>query len=68
MTKNIGKTDKIVRWVIAIIAAYFGYVASPWFYIITAVAIITALTSWCGLYDLLGVNTIKSVKKAKRRK
>lgn len=62
MKQNIGKTDKIVRVVIALIAAYFGWKFSPWFYIITAICIITAVTGFCALYPLLGINTCEAEK------
>ncbi|AOW21496.1 YgaP family membrane protein [Urechidicola croceus] len=65
MKKNVGTVDKIVRIVLALIATYFAYtrdfVESPWIgyllWIIAFVLLITALTSRCGLYALLGKST-----------
>lgn len=65
MEKNIGKTDKVIRVVVAIVVAYLAYIYSPWLYIVTAILLITALTGYCCLYKPLGINTIKT-KKAKR--
>ena len=59
MEKNVGKTDKIIRVTVAVIAAYLGYTISPWFYIITAIGLLTAATGFCALYPLLKINTSK---------
>ncbi len=63
MTKNVGKTDKIVRIVLAVILAaldYFGVVKGGFFWVLSVVAIVlfvTALINFCPLYTLLGKNT-----------
>jgi len=68
MKKNVGSVDKIVRIIIAVIAVYVAYkgmVASPWDYVLYAVAAIMALTSLmgsCPLFSIFGINTCK-VKK-----
>jgi len=59
MEKNVGKTDKIARIILAIVFAVLGYMYSPWLYIITAMLIITAAMGYCGPYKLLGINTAK---------
>lgn len=65
MKKNVGSVDKIVRIIIAVIAAYVAYahmVASPWDYVLYAVAAIMVLTSLmgtCPLYSIFGMNTCK---------
>ena len=63
MTKNVGKTDKIVRIVLAIILAaldYFEVVKGGYSWVLSIVAIVlfvTALINFCPLYTLLGKNT-----------
>jgi hypothetical protein len=59
MKKNVGKTDKIIRYVLTVVFAYLGYSVSPWFYLAAAIALITAITGLCGLYKLFGINTCK---------
>ena len=65
MKKNVGSTDKIVRYIIAVVAiwaAYTGQVESPWDYVLYAVAaimIITSLVSVCPLFLATGINTQK---------
>jgi hypothetical protein len=63
MEKNVGKIDKIIRYVLAAVSAYLGYSVSAWFYIVTVIALVTAATGFCALYPLLGINTCKVKKK-----
>ncbi|RLD83795.1 MAG: DUF2892 domain-containing protein [Bacteroidetes bacterium] len=68
MKKNVGSIDKVVRLIIAVIAVYVAYkgiVASPWDYVLYAVAgimVITSLMGSCPLFSIFGINTCK-VKK-----
>lgn len=68
MKKNVGSIDKVARLIIAVIAvyvAYIGIVASPWDYVLYAVAgimVITSLMGSCPLFSIFGINTCK-VKK-----
>ena len=68
MKKNMGKTDKTVRIILAAIIAilYFTNVISGTLGIIllalAAVFVLTSLISFCPLYAPLGINTC-SVKK-----
>lgn len=66
MKKNISKIDKIIRIIIALVAAYFakyGEFSNDWISIaLYAVAIIMLLTSFlgsCPIYSVLGVSTKK---------
>jgi len=63
MKKNVGKIDKIIRLVIAIIliilisasviTGLYAIIAG----IISFAMIITSLTGFCGLYSILGIKT-----------
>jgi len=72
MEKNEGKTDRIIRLVVGLVALYLSINYSLWWLIVTIPAIITALTGYCKLYKLLGINTLgkKAVvaKKSKKKK
>jgi hypothetical protein len=63
MTKNIGKTDKIVRIVLALFIAaldFFKVVTVEFSWVLPVVAIVlllTALINFCPLYSLLGKST-----------
>jgi len=67
MKKNVGSTDKIIRYVIAVVALYFAYkgVESPWNYVLYLVAgimVVTAVTGSCPLFSVFGISTNKSKK------
>ena len=68
MKKNIGNTDKIIRFIIAIVAVWAAFtevVPNPWNYVLYAVAIImvlTALVSTCPIWLATGITTLKSKK------
>lgn len=57
MKCNVGKTDKTIRWVIAVLGLVLGFAYNPWFYLLTVVGAFTASTGFCLLYELLGINT-----------
>jgi len=66
MKKNIGSTDKIIRFVIAaiIIVLFLTKVISGTLgivlLVVAGIAILTALFSFCGLYTVLGITTCKT--------
>jgi 4-amino-4-deoxy-L-arabinose transferase-like glycosyltransferase len=61
---NEGKLDRAIRFLIAIAVAFYAYynftgtllILS---YVIATILTITALTGFCGLYELLKINTVK---------
>lgn len=59
MKPNIGKTDRIIRFVAgaAIVAA--GVVTKEWWGVIGLVPILTATIRWCPAYVPLGLSTDK---------
>lgn len=66
MKKNVGNIDKVVRVILAIVAAYFAYkggLEPAWLeYVLWAVAIILLLTTLmgsCPMYSICGANTCK---------
>jgi uncharacterized membrane protein YtjA (UPF0391 family) len=68
MKKNMGTTDRIIRTIIAVIAAYlyFGGIVTGTLgivlVVVAAVFLLTSLVSFCPLYSIVGLNTC-SVKK-----
>ena len=66
MKKNVGNTDKLIRYIIALIAiviAISGLVISPWTYVLYAIAaimILTAFSSTCPIWLATGFNTLKN--------
>lgn len=66
MKKNVGNIDKLIRIILALVITYFAYTGTftaAWqAYALWAVAIVlllTALTSRCPLFSIIGVNTCK---------
>lgn len=63
MVKNVGTTDKIIRFAIAavMLVLYFTNVVTGTLGIVALVVagimVFTSLFSFCGLYTLIGVNT-----------
>jgi sulfite exporter TauE/SafE len=59
MQCNVGKTDRLMRFVAgaAIIAAGLYY--QSWWGVIGLVPIVTAAFRWCPPYQLLGISTDK---------
>jgi hypothetical protein len=64
MKKNVGTTDKWIRWIAAagLLGLYFSPLASNWAYswvllIAAGAALATGLVGFCGLYTLLGIST-----------
>ena len=69
MKKNMGKTDKIIRFILAAVFAYlyFSGTVTGTFGIILlvlgAVFVLTSLVSFCPLYAIVGLSTGESEKK-----
>jgi len=59
MEKNVGKTDKIIRYILAVVFIILGFTVHWGFYILALVAALTAALGFCGIYKLIGVNTCK---------
>lgn len=60
MEKNVGNTDKIIRAVLAVVFIFLGYRYSYWYYAVAVILVFTIVTSFCGLYKLLGIKTCKA--------
>ena len=63
LTPNIGRTDQIVRIIVAIILFLISILISGWVRILLVVVaimlLITTITRFCGLYKILGIDTCK---------
>ncbi len=64
MKKNISNIDKIVRVIIALVAAYFakyGEFSNDWIsialYAVAIIMLLTSLLGTCPIYSVLGVKT-----------
>ncbi len=59
MEKNVGKKDKMIRYVLGAVFLVLTFTSSWWFIIPAGIAFLTAFLGVCGLYKLIGVNTCK---------
>lgn len=58
MRKNIGMSDRLVRFIIGVFLLGLAYWAKSWIIFILALfSLFEALMSWCILYQLLGKNS-----------
>ncbi|WP_018111848.1 YgaP family membrane protein [Thermus igniterrae] len=61
MTVNESTTDRVIRFVLALVLLYFAFQsASPWNWVlgvVAAVLLFTAITGFCALYRVLGIST-----------
>jgi len=68
MNKNIGKIDKIIRIIAAVIISMvymIGIVPEPFSFILLAlggILLITAIIDFCPLYSILNINSAKKSK------
>ena len=64
LSSNEGRTDRLIR---VLVATIFFAVSYLWLsstlqtigYILAGISLFTAITGFCGLYTILGINTCK---------
>ncbi|MEZ5093468.1 DUF2892 domain-containing protein [Nocardioides sp.] len=65
MTTNVGSPDKIARIVLGVVAAVVAFLVGPAsvlgiiLFVVAAILVVTALTGFCPLYRIVGINTCK---------
>jgi hypothetical protein len=57
MICNVGKTDKIIRWIIGIIIASLGLYYKSWWGLLAIIPILTAIFGFCTLYIPFKIST-----------
>nr|CAA6827093.1 MAG: Unknown protein [uncultured Thiotrichaceae bacterium] len=55
--RNVGRKDKNIRIAVGIALVVIGFLSSKWLILIGLIALATGVFSFCGLYQLLGMNT-----------
>ncbi len=63
MKPNVGKTDKVVRWIIGLVVLIVGIYYRSWWGLLGLIPIITAIASRCPLYLPFGISTCKLEEK-----
>jgi hypothetical protein len=59
MKHNVGKADKVIRIILAIIIAGLGYYYQSWWGLVAIVPLATAFMNFCPLYPIFGISTCK---------
>ncbi len=59
MEVNVGKSDKLIRFILAIVIAIAGFYFKSWWGLVAIVPFLTAVISFCPLYKILGITTCK---------
>lgn len=55
---NEGPIDRALRTILGVVVLVIGVLNSLWYLIVIgAILLFTAITGFCGLYALLGINT-----------
>jgi hypothetical protein len=71
MKMNMGKTDRIIRAIAALVLLILALRTSPWlnylFYAFAGIMALTSIVAVCPLYVPLGINTTHRPKKARRK-
>ncbi|MBU0504228.1 MAG: DUF2892 domain-containing protein [Candidatus Omnitrophota bacterium] len=62
MKANMGALDRVVRLIIGVVIIVIGIKFRSWWGLIGLLPVVTALIGWCGLYQVLGINTCKIKK------
>jgi hypothetical protein len=57
MKCNVGKADKVVRYIIGGAIVIAGIAFNSWWGLVGLIPIVTALVGWCPLYAILGMRT-----------
>ncbi len=67
MECNIGKTDKIIRFILGFIFLWLGLQFNALFYILSIIFFATAIIGFCPINKLLKINTCKKENKSKEK-
>lgn len=57
MKSNVGKTDKIVRWLVGLALIVVGIIYKSWWGAIGLIPITTALLGFCPFYSIIGLSS-----------
>ena len=60
MKKNMGGIDRVLRLIFGVICAYLGFKLNIAFFVLALFAFYEAFSSWCVLYEVMGISTCDS--------
>lgn len=59
MSKNVGRADRIVRWIVGLAIIGLGFAYGSWWGLVGIAFIGSAILSRCLVYRILGISTLK---------
>ncbi|MGB9736218.1 MAG: YgaP family membrane protein [bacterium] len=71
MEKNVGSTDKVIRWIIGLVLIsmiFWVHSAWRWIGLIGFVPILTGSINYCPLYKVIGISTVKKTESESDKK
>lgn len=57
LSDNIGRSDRVIRVVLGLVILMLGLLFQSWWGLIGLAPIMTGVSGFCPLYQLLGLNT-----------
>ncbi|HEY9187183.1 MAG TPA: DUF2892 domain-containing protein [Ignavibacteria bacterium] len=66
MKCNIGKTDRNIRIIIAVLIFIVGIIFQTWWGLLGLIPLITAITGFCGLYVPFNISTVNKSEDSKK--
>lgn len=60
MKYNLGKTDRYIRLIIAVVIGTAGIYFQSWWGLLAAIPLLTSYVGFCPLYKLFGISTCKA--------
>ena len=67
MKKNVGQRDRYIRIALGVVIIALGLIFSSWWGLIGLIPLVTGFAGYCGLYQLLGIATVKEQRSLKQR-
>jgi len=62
MHLNVGGIDQILRIVLGVVICTIGVIYNNWWGLIGLIPLVTGTMSWCSIYNLVGLSSLKISK------
>ena len=59
MHHNVGGIDQILRIVLGVVICTIGVIYNNWWGLVGLIPLVTGTMSWCPLYSLVGISSMK---------
>ncbi len=65
MKKNVGRIDRGIRLVLALVILALGLIFQSWWGLLGLILLFTAIVNWCPAYLPFGISTYKAKEKVR---